>query len=306
MKKGSVTMLDYAALAAVASVAREGSFERAAGALGVTPSAVSQRVRALEDRLGAILIVRGQPCTATAIGARLCAHVDRVRLLEGEMASALPALAGHGAEAGPPTIRVAVNADSLATWFVPAIAAFAGRGDRLVDLVIAGEDHTAERLRSGDVLAAVTTDRTPVQGCRTVPLGALRYAATASPSFMTMWFAGGVTASSLARAPVLRFDRQDHLHDRWARATLGTTPDAPPTHWIPSTHGFVDAALAGLGWCVNPTPLVADHLASGRLVSLAAERYLDVPLYWQHARIGTRLLDTLTRDVVAAAARGLI
>ncbi|ACI51179.1 transcriptional regulator, ArgP, LysR family [Gluconacetobacter diazotrophicus PA1 5] len=298
-------MLDYAALSAVASVAREGSFERAASALGVTPSAVSQRVRALEDRLGAILIVRGQPCTPTAIGARLCAHVDRVRLLEGEMASALPALAGQGAEAGPPTIRVAVNADSLATWFIPAVASFAGRGDRLVDLVIAGEDHTAERLRSGDVLAAVTTDRTPVQGCRTVPLGALRYAAAASPSFMAAWFAGGVDAAALARAPVLRFDRRDHLHERWARAALGTAPDAP-THWIPSAHGFVDAALAGLGWCVNPLPMVAEHLAAGRLVGLAAGRYLDVPLYWQHARIGTRLLDALTRDVVAAAARGLL
>ncbi|GBQ21715.1 LysR family transcriptional regulator ArgP [Gluconacetobacter sacchari] len=298
-------MLDYAALAAVAAVAREGSFERAATALGVTASAVSQRVRALEDRLGAVLIVRGQPCTVTTIGARLCAHVERVRLLEGEMASALPGLASQIAGSGPPTIRVAVNADSLATWFIPAIAAFAGQGDRLVDLVIAGEDHTAERLRSGDVLAAVTTDHAPVQGCRTVSLGALRYAATASPAFAARWFACGIDAASLARAPVLRFDRRDDLHARWTRSLLGSIPDMP-THWIPSTHGFIDAALAGMGWCMNPIPLVAEHLQAGRLVSLAPDHPLDVPLYWQHARIGTRLLDTLTRDVVAAATGGLL
>lgn len=298
-------MLDYAALSAVAAVAREGSFERAAAALGVTASAVSQRVRTLEDRLGAVLIVRGQPCTVTTIGARLCAHVERVRLLEGEVASALPGLASQITESGPPTIRVAVNADSLATWFIPAIAAFAGRGDRLVDLVIAGEDHTAERLRSGDVLAAVTTDRTPVQGCRTVSLGALRYEATASPAFAARWFANGVTASSIAQAPVLRFDRRDDLHARWAHALLGTTPDMP-THWIPSTHGFIDAALAGMGWCMNPIPLVTTHLRTGRLVSLAPNHPLDVPLYWQHARIGTRLLDALTRDIVTAARNGLL
>ncbi len=298
-------MLDYAALAAVAAVAREGSFERAATALGVTASAVSQRVRTLEDRLGAVLIVRGQPCTATAVGTRLCAHVERVRLLEGEMASTLPGLASQIAESGPPTIRVAVNADSLATWFIPAIAAFAGRGDRLVDLVIAGEDHTAERLRSGDVLAAVTTDHAPVQGCRTVPLGALRYAATASPAFVAQWFAGGVDAPSLARAPVLRFDRRDDLHARWARTLFGPEPEMP-THWIPSTHGFIDAALAGMGWCMNPIPLVAAHLRTGRLISLTPNHHLDVPLYWQHARIGTRLLDALTRDVVTAAKNGLL
>lgn len=302
-------MLDYAALAALAAVVREGSFERAAGALGVTPSAVSQRVRALEERMGAILVVRGQPCTATPVGARLCAHVEHVRLLEGEMASALPGLAELLPAAGPPTIRVAVNADSLATWLVPAMAAFARHGDRLVDLVVAGEDHTAERLRSGDVLAAVTTDRTPVQGCRTVPLGALRYVATASPDFMARWFAHGVDAAALARAPMLRFDRQDHLQERWM-ATLGTVPETlasrAPTHWLPSTNAFVDAALAGLGWCMNPLPMVAGYLAAGRLVSLMDQRFLNVPLYWQHVRIGTRLLDALTREVVAAARDSLL
>jgi LysR family transcriptional regulator, chromosome initiation inhibitor len=297
-------MLDYASLAALAAVIREGSFERAATVLGVTPSAVSQRVKALEERLGTVLVVRGQPCTATATGGRLCAHAERVRLLEGEMAADLPGLAATMAP-GPVSLRVAVNADSLGTWFLPAAAAFAEATGTLLDFVLDAEEHTAERLRSGEVLAAVTADPVPVQGCRLVPLGSLRYVATASPGFVARYFAGGVGAESLARAPALRFDRRDRLQLDWAETVAGG-PVSGPVHWIPSTQGFVDAALAGLGWGMNPVALAAPHLGAGRLVELLPGRPLDVPLYWQHARLGARLIDRLTRDVVAAARVGLV
>ena len=297
-------MLDYAALSALAAVVREGSFERAAGALGVTPSAVSQRVRGLEERLGAVLIQRGQPCLATPAGAQLCAHVDRVRLLEGEMATLLPGLARAGQE-GPPTLRIAVNADSLGTWFLPAAARFAAASGALLDITLDDETQTAERLRGGEVLAAVTADPLPVQGCRTRPLGLLRYIATASAGFAAAHFPGGLTPEALARAPVLRFDRRDMLQARWARAVTGTDL-AAPVHWLPSTQGFVDAALAGLGWGLNPLALVVPHLESGRLVELRPGHPLDVPLHWQYARIGARLLADLTRAVVAGARRDLL
>ena len=299
-------MLDYASLAALAAVVREGSFDRAAAALGVTPSAISQRVRGLEERLGAVLVIRGQPCAATPTGARLCAHVERVRLLEGEMAMALPALAGtDDGSAKPVTVRVAVNADSLGTWFMPAAARFAAESGALLDLVLDGEEHTAERLRTGEVLAAVTADTAPVQGCRTLALGALRYVATASPAFMARHFPNGVTPAALATAPVLRFNHKDHLQARWAAAAAGVAL-AAPAHWVPSTQGFVDGALAGLGWGMNPLALVEAHLATGRLVELLPGRWSDVPLQWQHARIGARLLESLTRAVLAAARHGLI
>ena len=298
-------MQDYATLAAVAAVVREGSFERAAAVLGVTPSAISQRVRALEDRLGAVLIKRGQPCTATAIGARLCAHVERVRLLEGELAASLPELTGSETGSGATTLRVAVNADSLGAWFMPAVAAFCTATGALIDLALDGEDHTAERLRSGEVLAAVTTMALPVQGCRTTPLGALRYVATASPDFARRWFAAGVNGQTLASAPVLRFDRNDHLQARWAAAALDVTL-AAPTHWVPSSHGFIDATLAGLGWAMNPLSMIAAHLEAGRLVDLAPGTFLDVPLHWQCMRIGTRLLDQLTKAVTTAARHSLV
>ncbi len=298
-------MLDYTSLAAVAAVVREGSFERAAGGLGVTPSAVSQRIRALEERLGVVLVIRGQPCRATEVGAKLCAHVERVCLLEGEMAAILPDLVGEALQGRPLLLRIAVNSDSLATWFMPAAAAFAERSGASLDLLLDDEAYTADRLRSGEVLAAVTTDVVPVQGCRTLPLGSLTYIATASPAFARRWFPEGVGTASLAVAPLLRFDRRDDLQARWARKFTEASLASAPTHWIPATQGCIDAARAGLGWGMAPAQLVGVALDEGQLVDLAPGSTLEVPLYWQHARLGARLLMGLTRDIEAAAQANL-
>jgi DNA-binding transcriptional LysR family regulator len=193
-------MLDYAALNALAAVVREGSFERAARALHVTPSAVSQRIRQLEERTGGALLVRGQPCVATEAGLQLCRHVERVGMLEHELREALPALGMGGGEAGERvTVRVAVNADSLATWFIDAAASFAAQAPAaLLDLTVDDQDHTAERLRSGAVLAAVTALAQPVAGCNSEALGTMHYVAAASPGFVRAHFAKGVGARTLA------------------------------------------------------------------------------------------------------------
>ncbi|MCK0206657.1 LysR family transcriptional regulator ArgP [Starkeya koreensis] len=295
-------MLDYPSLSAVAAVVREGSFERAASALGITPSAVSQRVRGLEERVGAVLVVRGQPCTATDLGRTLCAHLDRVRLLEHD----LPTLGGAlGPAEGRLTLPVAVNADSLATWFPAAAAAFGREGEAALDLALDDEAHTAARLRSGEVLAAVTAEREPVPGCRTVPLGALRYAACAASDFITRHFPTGVTPEALRRAPFLRFDRRDFLQSRWAGTAHGVEP-AGAVHWVPSTHGFLDMTLAGLAWGMHPVAMAQPHLDAGRLVELPPGQRVEVPLYWTVARLHASLLSRLTKAVRAAAARVLV
>lgn len=296
-------MLDYPSLTALATVIREGGFDRAASVLGITPSAVSQRIRALEERMGAVLVVRSQPPVPTEAGARLCAHIERVTLLEGELARDLPGLAGP--EGAPLTLRVAVNADSLGSWFLPAATRFATATGALLDFIRDDEAHTAERLRSGEVLAAVSADPAPVPGCHSRALGALRYRATASPDYMHRHFAEGVTPKTLTRAPMLRFDRKDGLQARWLAQTFGAPINAP-VHWVPSTQGFLDASLAGLGWALNPAKLAGPHLATGRLVELVPGAVLDVPLYWHHARLGARLLEALTKEVAAEARAQLV
>jgi LysR family transcriptional regulator, chromosome initiation inhibitor len=296
-------MLDYAALAALAAVIREGSFERAALALHVTPSAVSQRIRLLEERVGCALVVREQPCRATDTGRRLCQHVDRVRLLEQELQGRLPALAREGVTRV--ALPVAVNADSLATWFAPTLAAYAADAPVLVEVAVDDQDHTTEWLRSGAVLAAVTGTARPAAGCNSRPLGAMRYLAAASPAFVARHFAGGVGAGSLAQAPSLVFNTKDELQARWVRRLCHRHVDLP-RHTLPSPQAFVTAAVAGMGWGLQPRVLIATHLRDGSLVELVPDAPLDVPLYWQHARAASALLDGLSRRVVAAARRALL
>lgn len=298
-------MLDYSALRAVAAVVQTGSFEKAARQLGVTPSAVSQRVKQLEERLGAVLIARGSPCTATETGAWLCRHMEMVGMLESDLLTRLPVLEPTDAARQPVTLHIATNADSLATWFMEAVASFARTSGHLIDVAIDDETHTAEWLQTGRVLAAVTALEKPVPGCRRLALGALRYHATASPDFMARHFPGGVTPEALSRAPALTFNQKDGLQRRWIRETLACEV-SPPTHWLPSTQSFVAASLAGMGWGVNPAPLVADHLAAGRLVELIPGRPLDVRLSWQISRLAAGPLSGFTRAVTTVARRTLL
>ena len=285
-------MLDYPALAALAEVIRRSSFEGAAAALHVTPSAISQRIRTLEDRLGAVLIDRGPPVRATARGLRLAAHLDQVRLLEAGLSEAGPDL---------PVLRLAVNADSLAVWVMPALAAAPG----LVDLVIDDQDHALDWLRAGLVVAAISSDGRPVPGCDSLRLGALRYRATASPGFAARCFADGVTADALSRAPAICFNGKDALQARWVHALTGRRP-VLPLHRIPDPQAFAAATRLGLGWGMNPESLVRDDLAQGGLVDLAPDCALDVPLFWQISRITAPAIAPLTQAMKKAAAASLL
>ncbi|MCT8159668.1 LysR family transcriptional regulator ArgP [Pseudoruegeria sp. SHC-113] len=279
------------ALTALLAVVRSGSFEAAAAALGVTPSAISQRIKALEERVGVVLVRRGQPCEATEAGQRLCRHGEAVALLEQTLAADL------GQSTRPEPLRIAVNADSLATWFLPAMAAQEGL---LFDVVVDDQDHSAGWLRRGEVMAAVSSHGAPVQGCDSHPLGALRYVATASPAFAARHFPKGVTAETAALAPGMTFNMRDGLQKRWLKRELGREQPFP-SHFLPSTQAFVEGALRGMGWGMNPEALVADHLRAGTLVALGREPVLEVPLHWQFNRLVRAPLASLTRAVKAAA-----
>ncbi|WP_449301105.1 LysR family transcriptional regulator ArgP [Paragemmobacter kunshanensis] len=295
--------VDYPALRAVAAVVRTGSFERAAASLNVTPSAVSQRIKHLEERLGAVLIERGTPCTATDKGLALCRHMDRVGMLEKDLMEHLPELSGAEG-AGQVTLNVATNADSLGTWFLEAIASFTRATDYLVNVAIDDEDHTADWLRRGRVLAAVTSLERPVQGCRVTPLGALRYQATASPDFVARYFPDGLTKEAFQRAPALTFDQKDRLQNVWAREVFGQDMSFP-THWLPSTQSFLEGSLAGMGWALNPVQLARRHLERGDLVELAPGQMLERHLFWQINRLAADQLYELSRLILTVARREL-
>jgi LysR family transcriptional regulator (chromosome initiation inhibitor) len=282
-------MLDYALLDALAAVVRHGSFDRAAAALNVTPSAVSQRVKLLEERVGSVLVKRGQPCTATRSGALLCRHTERVQLLEAELNGRMPELPGALLEPWP-TLRVAVNDDSVGTWFIDAVADFCVERGMLLDLVIDDQDHTAQRIRDGSVQGAVTTQSEPVQGCRSTRLGRMRYLAVCTPAFYARYFGEGISRDTLNGAPCVDFNPKDQLQARFVRKITRAEVDAP-THWIPHVSGFLRACATGLGWGMCPERMIAAQLESGELIDMAPGKHLDVDLYWQSWRLSIGWLD---------------
>jgi len=287
-------------LSALAAVLRLGTFEAAAHGLSVTPSAVSQRIKALEERVGTALVKRGLPCSGTEAGLRLAKHAEDVAVLEGLVSSDLSL--DQDSQEMPPHLRIAVNADSLATWFIAAMAATPGL---LFDLVIDDQDHSADWLKRGEVSAAITSHSAPVTGCNAKALGAMRYEASASPAFMEKWFSKGLTPETLARAPCLIFNAKDALQRRWLHRYFDQEI-TPPAHFIPSTQGFADAAEAGLGWGMNPVKLIEPALKSGTLVPLLPDSALEIDLTWQVSRVMSSALAPLTRAVLSSARQHLI
>lgn len=273
-----------------------GSYESAAARLGVTPSAVSQRMRALAEAAGGPVIARLGPAEPTALGARILRHAREVAALHAELAADL------GRDGGPRPVAIALNADSLEAWAVPALAACEGFR---FDVMVLDQDHSADALRRGEVSAAITAETAPLPGCDAHRLGALRYRACATPAFVTRHFAEGVTERSLATAPLLQFSALDGLQARWIEAATGLRLH-PPAHRVPASGPFVQATREGLGWGLSPETLVADDLAAGRLVELLPDTPLDTPLAWQVGRAMAGLLAPLTRTILSEARRRLI
>ncbi|QXI29722.1 LysR family transcriptional regulator ArgP [Pseudomonas vanderleydeniana] len=294
-------MFDYKLLSALAAVVEQAGFERAAQVLGLSQSAVSQRIKLLEARVGQPVLVRAAPPSPTEIGRRLLNHVQQVRLLERDLQGQVPALDEEGQ---PERLRIALNADSLATWWAQAVGAFCVANHLLLDLVVEDQTVGLKRMRAGEVAACLCASERPVAGARSVLLGAMRYRALATPGFMARHFPGGVDVHSLARSPGLVFGPDDLLQHRYL-AALGVEGGFEH-HLCPSSEGFLRMCEAGLGWGLVPELQVREQLARGQLVELIADRPVDVPLYWHHWRNGGQLLGRLTEHLARSAAHWLV
>ncbi|MFC6287263.1 LysR family transcriptional regulator ArgP [Nocardioides sp. GCM10027113] len=283
-------------LAALLAIAEHGTFEAAARHLHVTPSAISQRVRALESASGQVLVRRGTPCTPTAAGRVLLRLARQVRLLEDEIRAEL----AEEREARV-DLPVAVNADSLATWFRDVVADVAGWDGTVLRLHVEDQAWSADLLRNGDVLGAVTSDPTAVQGCTVTRLGSLRYWPAATPELVERWRRG--RWPDLTRMPVVVFNDKDTLQDQLAQARGQRI--GGPRHRVPTSADFVEAVRLGLGWAAVPEPQLAPELEVGRLVRLGARWHADVDLHWQCWRLDSPALARLTQSVRRAAAARL-
>ena len=285
-------------LRTLAAVIEHGTFDRAAEALHVTSSAVSQRIKALEQQTGRVLLLRTKPARPTKSGSVVVRLARQVALLESEAMDEL-GLEGAGAR---PRIPLVINADSLATWVLPALA---GIDRTSFEVTIDDQAHSIDRLREGTAMAAITSNPNPVQGCIARPLGIMRYRAVASRAFAEKWLPDGFTDQALSAAPVVVFDRKDALQDRYLERRLGPGAALPPRHYVPASADFLRAIELGFGWGMLPDLQASDAIAAGALVVIDDERHMDVPLYWQQWSVESATLTRIAASLQKAAAARL-
>ncbi|GAA4259883.1 LysR family transcriptional regulator ArgP [Dietzia aurantiaca] len=284
-------------LRTLAAVVDLGSFEAAAAHLHITQSAVSQRIRAMEESAGRILVRRERPITATESGEVVLRTARQMLHLEDSLAGELGDSVTSQEHVA---LAVACNSDSLATWFLDAMTEVHSAGRVVFDIRREDESLSSELLRRGEVMAAVTSESRPVQGCRSLPLGSMRYLACASPGFVARHLRDGSPTVALGRAPIVDFDRSDAHQNHYYRRLTRRQPTGP-RHYIPSSHDHVRAIVAGLGWGLIPEQLATPWLVSGEIENVSPDRPLDVPLFWQHWKLQSPDLDALTDAVLDIA-----
>lgn len=278
----------------------EGTFEAAARRLQITPSAVSQRIKAMEETTGQILVQRSNPVMATAAGDIAVRYGRQLILLEDETVKALE---GTRLDGDTVAIPLAVNADSL-TWFLDALALMPEAAEVVFDIHREDQEHTTSLLREGKVMAAVTSTPEAVQGCRSERLGSMRYRAVCSPAYAERWIEGEPSIEKVGRAPVVNFDRKDDLQHDFYRRETGRAPTSP-SHYVPTLTDYRRAVVLGLGWGLLPEDQCRAEVTEGNVIELAAHAPFDLPLYWQRWTLSSPLLESLSRVVRDTAVRHL-
>ncbi len=301
-----MSTFDPDALECLAAIVEEGGFERAAQRLSITQSAVSQRLRALEAQVGTVLIVRSRPLKPTAAGQLLLKHTKQMRLLRAGLERDLKELApsSTGGTREEERISIAINADSIATWALPALNTLARQGLPL-EIIADDQDFTQEWLREGQVLGCVTTLRQALRGCKVVPLGAMDYVAVAEPAYARAHLRDGLTPHNFRSVPFIAFNRKDDMQTEFAARAFGLKRVSLTQLFVPSSEGQVRAVLAGWGVSVVPELLARGLLQQGALVNVAAQHALPIQLYWHCWNLESDVLDALTGALTGAAAAAL-
>jgi LysR family transcriptional regulator (chromosome initiation inhibitor) len=296
---------DADALECLAAIVEEGGFERAAVRLSITQSAVSQRLRSLEAQVGTVLLVRSRPLKPTTAGRLLIKHAVQLRLLRADLENDLQDLTpGANAQREEDRISIAINADSIATWALPALSHLVNGGLPL-EIITDDQDFTHEWLREGQVLGCVTTLKQALRGCKVLPLGDMHYVAVASQAYAQSQCPQGLTPHNFRQIPFIAFNRKDDLQADFVGRALGLRRVTLSQRFVPSSEGQVHAVLAGWGASVVPRVLVQAQIDRGELVNLAPQFSLPVSLYWHCWNLDSDVIDRLTQALAQGAVAAL-
>lgn len=271
-------MLDYKLLHALSVVVDEQNFDKAASVLAITQSAVSQRIKSLEQIIGQPVLIRAQPIVATAIGKKLLAHYQQVKLLEQDI---IPDISGNNKNETI-TANIASNADSLATWLIAAIGDVCHEYNVAVNFRLADENRTINYLKDGEVFGAISTHAQALPGCTLEKLGHMHYLLVAAPNFVAHYFPDGINEQALARAPAVAYDQKDDMHIKYIEEMFALKGGSYPCHTVRSSEAFVGFAKQGLAYCLIPKLQIQAELSSGQLIDLMPENPIVRTLYWHH------------------------
>ena len=287
-------MLDYKLVEAYAAVLQEGGFDKAARRLCITQSAVSQRIKQLEEQFGQVILLRTSPPQPTDFGKKILRLHNQVHRLEDDF---------HRSRDDTPrdsfaSLPIGINADSLATWFFEAVEPFLESNNAVLDLMVDDQEETHRFLREGKVLGCVSTRSAPMQGCNVHYLGDVSYGLFCSPGFHEKWFAGGLNIEAVRRAPMINFNRKDHLNSKILTRALGQTPEGVSSFYVPSFELFLDFITTGKAYGSMPGQQSRKPLERGEIHELAPVHREQVSLYWHCWNLESDLLRSLTRELV--------
>jgi len=286
-------MMDYKALTSLHAVLKFQSFDKAAQFLNLTQSAVSQNIKRLEQECGQPLLIRARPVMATALGEQLLAHFNKVTMLEEGLRESI-----EGNQAHQP-ISIAVNNDTLATWFIQVVSDFSALDDTKLHIKAADQNQTRALLQTGQVVACLSQIGTPVAGGGSVFLGYMNYELVATPGFIEEYLKGDLSAESILQSPALIYDEHDELWPRYQNECLETSVNLNYSHWYPSSHGFVELVMGGTVCALVPSVQIKEKIKSKKLVSLLPNKRLALPLYWHWYKLNSPVLDRLTKVIIA-------
>lgn len=296
-------MLDREQLETFACVAEQQSFDRAATLLAVSRGAVSLRIRALEERLGTTLLIRDKPVVPTPPGENLLRHVQALRLMEHDV---LHLIAPERRDGARVPMAIAVNADSLATWFAEPLWQLLQHPGLALEVIADDQDHTAPRLARGEVIGCISTVARPASGFRAEAIGGMDYRCYASPAFAARHFADGLTVPSALQAPAVLFDRKDALHTEFLQRLFGLQVDKYPRHYLPAPVTLMQGIVEGVGYGLVPEVQALPVVEAGGLIDLAPQFPTRVQLYWHHWDHEPALAASLTDHIVREARKRLL
>ncbi|NOI68367.1 LysR family transcriptional regulator ArgP [Vibrio sp. 99-8-1] len=293
--------LDYRWIEALDAIIEQRSFDKAAEELCISQSAVSQRIKQLEKWLAQPVLIREQPPRATDAGKKLLGLYRRVCLLEQDL---LPELTPEASEK-PLPVSVATNADTLATWLLPSLANLLHSSKLQLNLIVEDEKRTLEKLRSGEVVGAISIEAKPITGCTADYLGTMEYLCVASPEFCQRYFPDGVSRESLMHAPAVVFNQYDQMHEMFIQQHFGLSVSHVVKHTVRSSEAFVKLATLGVAYCLIPKPQIVDELKNGELINIVPQHTIPHELYWHHWQLESGVIDELSSSIICFAKKNL-